>query len=281
MECRHCAVCAPARLIELGIADFEFLHFLFGIGVGFCNAYAGDTAFDGGVYHGIALAAVGKRFAHLAAQAQGNEQQHRNAGKYDKRQPHVYHAEVNERAYYHYRADDKIFGTVVRQFANVKQVARESGHYFAGLVIVIEGEGQPLKVRKHIAAHLRLHCGAYHVSVVLDKITKHKAKHVKSEHDKSGVYHAAEVFVGDEVVQHTPRDYGVHHAYHRDKERGKHIHCKHEFVRLVVCDKAFQHDDFFGIPSCFIISVRRLPARGAVLQGQRCVRVPHASRRTA
>ena len=70
MECRHCAVCAPARLIELGIADFEFLHFLFGIGVGFCNAYAGDTAFDGGVYHGIALAAVGKRFAHLAAQAE-------------------------------------------------------------------------------------------------------------------------------------------------------------------------------------------------------------------
>ena len=84
MELRHSAVSITARLDKCDVTDLKLFLFLFGIGVRLRHANARNTALKRGVYDGVALAAVGKRTAHLAARNGRNYDEERNARENDE-----------------------------------------------------------------------------------------------------------------------------------------------------------------------------------------------------
>ena len=86
---------------------------------------------------------------------------------------------------------------MVRKLANLEKVAGHTGHNLSRLVVIVEGEGELLQVRKEVAAHRRLHLNTYKVTVILDEVAQEHTNDVEDKNEKSD---------GDYGGIHSPRN---------------------------------------------------------------------------
>ena len=234
MELPHCLVCLALCLLDLLVADLKFFGFLCCICKRLGHANARNTAFHRRVDDRRGLAALAERTLHTVAREDRDHDEKRYAGENNEREPEVDRGEVGKRNDDRDAADDDIFGAVVRKLDNVKEIVCQPRHDLSRFVLVIEAEGELFEVVEHIAAHLRLHPHAHHMSLILDKVVEHHAHEIEQKESQTEDDDHAVVAVGDEVVEHGARDHRIDHADQSHGQRGKHIHCKQLFMRLVI-----------------------------------------------
>ena len=168
--------------------------------------------------------------------------QHRDAGKNDQRQRHIQRAEIDKGEHDHADAGEQVFRAVVGQLADLEQVGGQAGHDPPGLVLVEEGEGQPLQMGKHIPPHLGLHLRAHHMAVILHEIAQQHPHRVKRQQNKARQDDGGIGPVGDVVVEHPVGHHGIDHADDGDQQGSGHIHGKQPLVGPVVGNKALEHE---------------------------------------
>ena len=256
VELRHGVIGAAGGVDEGLVPTGELFHLAVGVGVCLGDADAGDTAFHCGVDDGVAGATVIEGALHGLAEVHRDHHENGNAGKDDQRQDRVDGEQIDEGEDDHDRADEQVFGAVMRQLADLKEVTGDTGHDAAGLVVVVETEGKLLQMVEEILAHLRLHLNADDVPVILNEIAQKHTDHVEREDDHTRDDDGGIHLFGDVDVKHISRHDGVDHADDRDQECRQHIEQEHFLVGLVVFNEAFQHEVRF--PFFFVRAVRRI-----------------------
>ena len=241
MELPHSAVCLTPRGDKHLVPLFKLFLLLLRVSKGLGHADARNTALQRGIDLRRGHAALHKGVAHTLAQAGCDENQEGDAGKNNKREPDVDGRKINKGKDHRDGGDQQIFGAVVRQLADVHKVTGHAGHDLARLVAIIKSVGQALKVAEHIRAHLCLHAHAHHVAVVLDKEIERHAHKVQDKQTHTRENDLTVGAVGDELVEHFPRDDGVDDAHECDQQSGQHVQRKDQFMGTVVADKSFEH----------------------------------------
>ena len=68
-----------------------------------------------------------------------------------------------------------------------------------------------------LGTHLRLHIGSYHMSLILNEITKVQPYHIKCKNCNTGYNYCIVLLVWYVVVEHTVRHNRVNHTQQRYK----------------------------------------------------------------
>ena len=154
------------------------------------------------------------------------------------------------------------------QFTHLKQVAGHTGHDPAGLMVIVEPEGQLLQMAEQILPHLRLHLDADQMAVILNEIPKQHSDDIQNQHSHAGDNDRGVHLLGNVDIEHLVGHYRVDHANDRNKKGGQHIQKQHFFVGLVVTDKTLEHDFLFFLSSLFRghirLALEKLSLRTAV-----------------
>ena len=108
-------------------------------------------------------------------------------------------------------------------------------------MVIKEGIGKLFKVIEKVTSHLTLHSYADNVAVILNEIAQKHSYYVENQNDDTRNYYLFIESVGDKIVEHSVCYDWIHHSNARDKKRSQHIQRKHKLMRLIVCNKSFQH----------------------------------------
>ena len=211
----------------------EFVDFLILIAKGLGNADAGNRAFNFRVDARRAAFDFAGNLHHVAA-ARGDEDDNQRYGNHQHESKRFLDSpEDDERTGQRDQRYEQIFGTVVRQLGDVKQIRRHAGHEQTRSILVVEAEAQLLHMRKDCRAHIRLDVNARQVSQIGDNPLGKRAQDEQTQHRKHHEDERAQSLIGNIIVKHLARHDGEGDIHQRDDERTEHVQQEHAHVRLV------------------------------------------------
>lgn len=175
-----------AELLALGRLAAEGLH----------HANAAEGILHRGVDAGHALPVLAEHRASPVVQREGQSRHHQRGRQHNGRQRHVDHEQQGEGAHDLQRANEQVLRPVVRQLRYVEEVARDLRHHGPGVVPIVVGKRQPLKLGEQVAAHVRLHVGAHDVPPAGDEELAARAQSVQRHKQQQDKPQAAENALG-------------------------------------------------------------------------------------
>ena len=241
MEFSHSLVCAFGSVYKFNVAFFKSFYFFLRVRIRFCYADTRHTAFNGSVDGSCALSSFVKRFFHRFAVMRRNDNHYRHTRENNERKNWVYAEKIREGKNYHNRADNKVFGAVMRKLTYLEKVARYSCHNTSRFVVIIEAEGELLQMIEQVNSHLRLHFYADNMAVILNEIAQKHSYYIERKHDYTGYNDCAVHSARNIIFKHFSRYNGVDHTYDRYKKRCEQIQHKHFFMRFIIAYKSFEH----------------------------------------
>ncbi len=148
------------------IALFKFFPLDLLVGKGLDYADACQRILETGIHISDLPAVFHKCLLHPLVLAEGEDEHTENQYDEGKGKSPVDQEEKDKGAGDLYHGDEQIFRAVVRKLSDVKQVGHELAHHLTGIVPAVIGERQLFIVVKQLLAHIPLHVGAHHVSLV-------------------------------------------------------------------------------------------------------------------
>ena len=106
---------------------------------------------------------------------------------------------------------------------------------------------------EHIGSHLCLHADTDQMSPILHKITQIHTDDIQKQKSRAADDEHADVLVRYKVLQHQIRQDRIQHTDHRNEQGCNHVQNEQFLVRLVICNKPFQHKNIlsFYIYLCY------------------------------
>ncbi len=148
------------------VALFEFFPLDLLVGKRLDYADACQRILETGIYIPDLTAVFHKCLLHPLVLAEGEDEHTEHQCDEWKGKPPVDQEEEDKGAGDLHHRDEQVFRAVVRELSDVKQVGHELAHHLAGIVPAVIGERQLFIVVKQLLAHIPLHVGAHHVSLV-------------------------------------------------------------------------------------------------------------------
>ena len=242
-EAAHTAVIGILGKEKAVIAFFKFLSFYLFIGEGLDNADAGQGILKACIYIADPAAVIHKGYLHSAVLSQ-REQEHADNEKNERKsQPPVNEEEKDKGANNFDQGNKQVFRSVVGEFCNIKQIGNQLAHHLAGVVAVVVGKRQPLIVVKELLAHIPLHLGAHHVSLIADVIFAQALDHIHGEEPQADGEKSSQddrAVLGKQSSGKRAENLGIEQIHSADHCRTEEIQKKYGLVRPVVMNKSFQ-----------------------------------------
>ena len=242
MEHAHNAVGVAPRVLEALVGAVKAGVFIVLRGVGARHADAGNARFQSGVDFGDFLARLFERAVHLLARFHGKQDDERQEGKHDERQPDVDGRQHHERADEHNRGKEQVLRPVMRQLGHVEQVVDQPRHHRARLVLVVKRKGQLLQPAEHIPPHIPLHPHADDMAPVLDDIVQQRLESVDAQQHARPDEQQPQILRRHILVDDVLGDDGIKQIAQRHNKGAEHIDEKQFSVRLIIADEFSDHN---------------------------------------
>ena len=137
-EKAHGPVILHLGAAEHAVGRVELGAFLLLVGEGLGRAYAGDAAFNGGVYLRRLALDLDVGLFHAHALRQREPQAHRDYHRQHQRKAPFQRIHYAKRANYRQRADEYVLRPVMGKLRHFKKVAGDAAHQDAGAVLVVK-----------------------------------------------------------------------------------------------------------------------------------------------
>ncbi len=178
---------------------------------------------------------------HAAAVADRHEGDQRQDRRRDQRQRRVHREHQREGAQQRHHGDEQVLGPVMGDLADLLQVLGHPGDEVAGLLAVVEAEGELLQVVEGPFPQGGLDVDAEHVAPVGDHHHQAGIGHVDQRQRRGGEQDQAPILPGQEAVDEALHGDGEAEFEQAGQHRAAEIDQEQRPVRPVIGEEGLQH----------------------------------------